>query len=247
MRLILFPIPVVLSLLLAAPSRADEAATYLKRFDEVMSPEYFEADMRMIAHRDDGSARTYKMRVQKAGTEKLRATFLEPASAKGQEMLRNGDNLWLYMPNLKRAVRVASRDQFMGGDFNNADVLRVNYTADYTATIGKSDDAKLVQLELKAKSPQVAYDVIKLWMTADAKTSQPVKSELYASSGKLLRTAEFTDVKTFSSGKGEWKRPAKIVMKNALVPKRFSEMIWDDAQVKETISAQRFGLDDLGR
>lgn len=243
MRLLI--IPFVLAI--ATPAFADDAAAYLARFDQVMSPEFFESDTRMIAHREDGSVRTYKMRVQKAGTEKLRATFLEPASAKGQEMLRNGDNLWLYMPNLKRAVRVASRDQFMGGDFNNADVLRVNYTADYNATMGKSDDAKVVMLELKAKSPQVAHDVIKLWMTTDPKTAQPVKSELYAASGKLLRTAEFTDVKTFSTGKGEWQRPAKIVMKNALVPARFSEMVWDDAQVKDSISPQRFVLDDLGR
>jgi outer membrane lipoprotein-sorting protein len=242
------PVAILSVLVLAAPALADDAAAYLARFDQVMSPDFFEADTRMIAHREDGSVRTYKMRVQKSGTEKLRATFLEPSSAKGQEMLRNGDNLWLYMPNLKRAVRVASRDQFMGGDFNNADVLRVNYTADYAAVLGKSDDPKLVVLELKAKSPQVAYDVIKLWMTADPKTAQPVKSELYAASGKLLRTAEFTDVKAFSSGgKGEWKRPAKIVMKNALVPARFSEMVWDDGEVKSSISPQRFVLDDLGR
>jgi hypothetical protein len=155
--------------------------------------------------------------------------------------LRNGDNLWLYMPNLKRAVRVASRDQFMGGDFNNADVLRVNYEADYTAKLGTGDD-KLVLLELKAKSPQVAYDVIKLWMTRD-KDGQPVRTELYAASGKLLRTAEFTDVKSF----GTWRRPSKVVMKNALVPARFSEMIYDDAQVRDEISSQRFVLDDLGR
>ena len=230
----------------SAANPAEDAGTYLKRFDAVMSPQFFEADMRMVAHREDGSTRTYKMRVQKAGTEKFRSSFLEPSSAKGQEMLRNGDNMWLYMPNLKRAVRVASRDSFMGGDFNNADVLRVNYEADYTATLGTSEDPKLVMLELKAKGPQVAYDVIKLWMTTE-KDSQPVRSELYASSGKLLRTVEFSEVKDFGSGKGTWRRPAKVVMKNALVPARFSEMFWDSASVKDEISSQRFVLDDLGR
>lgn len=229
--------------LAAAPARAaDDAARYLKRFDAVMSPEYFEADARMIAHRDDGSTRSYKMRIQKGGTERFRTSFLEPSSAKGQEMLRNGDNMWLYMPNLKRAVRVASRDTFMGGDFNNADVLRVHYEADYTATLGASDDPKLVLLELKAKGPQVAYDVIKLWMSRE-QDAQPVRSELYAASGKLLRTAEFSDVKDF----GAWRRPAKVVMRNALVPARFSEMIWDAAMAKDQIPAQRFVLDDLGR
>lgn len=234
----------------SAAGEAD-AATYLKHFDAVMSPEFFEADVRMIAHREDGTTRTYKMRVQKAGADKFRTSFLEPSSAKGQEMLRNGENMWLYMPNLKRAVRVASRDNFMGGDFNNADVLRVNYETDYTATLGTSADPKLVLLELKAKGPQVAYDVIKLWMTKD-KDAQPVRSELYASSGKLLRTAEFSDVKAFpaeasAAQRGAWRRPAKIVMRNALVPSRYSEMIWDDGSIRDSISAQRFVLDDLGR
>ncbi len=229
----------------AAPAQggAPDVDALIKRYDDVMSPAYFDAEARMIAHRSDGSVRSYKMRVQKSGTDKVRVTFLAPAAAKGQEMLRSGDNQWLYMPNLKRAVRIASRDQFMGGDFNNADVLRVNYEADYDVTLGKSDKPGQLVLELKAKSPSVAYDRIKLWMT-DAKESQPVRAELYASSGKLLRAADFSDVKTLSKG---WTRPTKITMRNLLEPKRFSEMIWDAGEVKESIPSQRFVLDDLGR
>jgi len=231
----------------AGPAQAQDASALLKRYDELMSPAFFDADTRMIAHRADGTTRSYKMRVQKSGVDKLRATFLEPAAAKGQEMLRNGDNLWLYMPNLKRAVRVASRDQFMGGDFNNADVLRVNYEADYNVTLGKSDKPGVVLLELKAKNASVAYDAIKLWMTKpvkDASDSQPVRTELYASSGKLIRSATFSDVKDLGKG---WKRPMKIVMKNELEPARFSEMVWDAAGLKEDVSSQRFVVDDLGR
>lgn len=223
-----------------------DAKALLKRYDEVMSPPAFEADSRMIAHRDDGSTRAYKMRIQKSGTDKLRSRFLEPASAKGQEMLRNGENLWLYMPNLKRAVRVASRDQFMGGDFNNADVLRVHYEADYTATLGKSDKPDEALLELKAKGPQVAYDAIKLWMNVakGTKEAQPIRAEFYAASGKLLRSARYEDVKVLGDG---WARPTKIVMKNELQPARWSEMTWDAGEIKKEISAQRFVLDDLGR
>src|SRR5690242_8775597 len=99
----------------AAPAADPDPHALLARYDAVMSPAFFEVDARMVAHRADGSTRGYKMHVLKSGADKLRASFLEPASAKGQEMLRNGDNLWLYMPNLKRAVRVAARDQFMGG------------------------------------------------------------------------------------------------------------------------------------
>jgi outer membrane lipoprotein-sorting protein len=234
-----------LAFMLSAQAASFDAAAYLKRYDEVMSPAAFDADSSMVAHREDGSARTYRMRILKSGTDKLRSTFLEPAAAKGQEMLRNDENLWLYMPNLKRAVRVASRDSFMGGDFNNADVLRVNYVADYEATAGASADPALVLLELKAKSTQASYDAIKLWLTAgDPKQSQPVRAEYYAKSGKLLRSAVFLDVKDFGDG---LKRPAKIEMKNAITPARHSEMVWHTVKMKGEIPAQRFVVDDLGR
>jgi outer membrane lipoprotein-sorting protein len=229
---------------LALPARGGEPdpRALLARYDAVMGPASFEAATVMTAHRDDGSTRAYKMKMWKSGTDKLRVAFVEPASAKGQEMLRNGDNLWLYMPNLKRAVRMASRDSFMGGDFNNADVLRVNYEADYTATVGKSTVANTVLLELKAKTPQVSYDVVKLWMTTE-RDAQPVRAEYYAASGKLLRSADFSNVKDFGGG---YRRPAKIVMRNELATARFSELVWDSVVLKDAISAQRFVLDDLG-
>jgi hypothetical protein len=146
------------------------------------------------------------------------------------------------MPNLKRAVRVASRDSFMGGDFNNADVLRVNYTADYAVT-SMTEEGDAFVLDLKAKGPEVAYDRVKLWMSKD-KASQPMKSELYAQSGKLLRTTVFSDVKDFGDG---YVRPAKIRMQNELSKQRFSEMSWQKVSLKKDIPAQRFTLDDLGR
>jgi hypothetical protein len=138
---------------------------------------------------------------------------------------------------------VASRDNFMGGDFNNADVLRAHYASDYTAVLGKSDVPNTTLLELKAKGPQVAYDVVKLWMNTD-KDPLPVRAEFYASSGKLLRSAAYLDVKDF--GKGV-RRPARIEMKNELTPARHSEMVWDAFTLKNDLPQQRFTLDDLGR
>ena len=237
-------LPVVVVLLTAAPPAAPvDAAAYLKRYDDVMAPASYEAQVHMTAWREDGTSRTYKMRVQKAGTDKVRLTFQEPRSAVGQEMLRQGDNLWVYMPNLKRAVRLASRDSFMGGDFNNADVLRPHYEADYAGTIVDEKDG-LVQLSLKARSADAAWDVVKLWMTAgDVTKAQPTRAEFYASSGKMLRSVQFVGVKDT----GGVVRPSTITVKNELVPARHSEFAWDSLTLKTEISPQRFVLDDLGR
>jgi len=235
---------VVVALSFSTTTRAAEptAADLLKRYDAVMSPVAFEATVTMTAHRDDGSTRTYEMNVQKSGDDKLRSTFLKPTTARGQEMLRSGENMWLYMPNLKRAVRVASRDSFMGGDFNNADVLRPNYVADYDAVLGESGDPALHLLKLRAKNTSVAYDAIELLMSK--KEQLPVRAKYYARSGKLLRSAEFSDVKDM--GKGAL-RPTRIVMQNEIEAARKSEMQWLTLTLKDEIPSQRFVLDDLGR
>ena len=71
----------------------------------------------MTAYREDGSSRTYEMRIMKRDTDKFRLWFDAPSSVKGQEMLRTGENMWVYIPNLKRATRIANRESFQGGDF----------------------------------------------------------------------------------------------------------------------------------
>ena len=217
------------------------ASDLVRRYDEVMSPVSSEALMSMVAHRQDGTTWTYKMRSLKAGGDKLRMWFLEPASAKGQEMLRVGDNLWVYMPNLKRALRLATRESFQGGDFSNGDMLRVNYRVDYTAKLVVSGDDQLWALDLAAKSDEATYTRIKLWMSKDKRL--PVRAEYYAASGKLLRSATFGDVKTFHGVEV----PTRITMRNELATKRFSEMFILDRKINVEVPEQTFVLDSLGR
>src|SRR5215510_9546252 len=123
---------IVLTLTASSVRAEPTAAQILAKYDEIMSPRTFDGLMVMIAHRQDGTTRGYKMRVLKSEDDKIRLWFFEPASAKGQEMLRVEENMWVYMPNLKRALRIASRESFQGGDFNNGDVLRVNYEDEST-------------------------------------------------------------------------------------------------------------------
>jgi outer membrane lipoprotein-sorting protein len=227
---------------LLAAETAPGAGDLLKKYDAIMGADNFEAVAEMTAHRDDGSVRTYKMRILKAGNEKLRIWFSEPAAVRGQEMLRQGENLWVYLPSLKKPTRLASRESFQGGDFNNADVLRVHYQTDYEAKVlPESSVSDAWELELKAKTSDAAYERIKLWMRKS--DGMPTKGEYYTASGKMLRAAEFSDVKSF----GGFRRPAKVVMKNMLTPKRWSELVMSTFNTKVSPPAARFVLDDLGR
>lgn len=231
----------VLALLLSAePPTTQEV---LAKYDAAMAPATFKGVAQMTAHRDDGTTRAYKMTFLKGGADKSRVWFHEPAAVRGQEMLSNGENFWVYMPNLKRALRLASRDNFQGGDFNNADVLRANYARDYEGTV-KEDPKKPEQwlVELKAKSPDSAYDSIKLWVTK-APLGIPVHGEYFTSSGKMLRSADFTELKDFGNG---LERPAKITMRNEIATQRFSEMVWESVDITATVGDGKFGLSDLG-
>jgi outer membrane lipoprotein-sorting protein len=233
------------ALLLALPGIGSAAEPtcdeLLKHYDEVMSPRTFDGLLVMVAHRQDGTTRGYKFRALKSEDDKIRTWFFEPAAAMGQEMLRVGDNMWVYMPDLKRSLRLASRESFQGGDFNNGDVLRVNYVADFSCKLLPSGDDNLWLLDLTAKTQEAAYDHIKLWMTKDHK--QPARAEYYAASGKMLRSAKFEDVKSFRGHE----RPAHIVMRNELAVKRFSEMTMLDLKLNIDVPPQKFVLDDLGR
>jgi outer membrane lipoprotein-sorting protein len=214
----------------------------LAKYDAVMGPKTFEAVSSMMAHREDGSERTYLMRMLKSEDDKFRVWFQEPSSVKGQEMLRNGENLWVYLPNLKRATRIANRDSFQGGDFNNADVLRVNYAADYTGKLAPSEVPETYLLELKAKNSGTAYDAIKLWVRQS--DFQPVKGQYFGSSGQMIRSAEFSEYREFEPG---YLRPARVVMRNELVKARYSEMVIRSLKLKVDAPPQRFSPTDLGR
>jgi hypothetical protein len=223
-----------------APARAEDAASILKQYDLVMGPQHFEAAASMTAHRPDGSVRTYQMRFLKSGEDKFRVFFDAPSNARGQELLRVGDNFWVYMPNLKRAVRLAARESFMGGDFNNADVLRVNYSVDYDAAI-RSETAESWTLDLKSHNPGSAYDRIEL--TLHKGDHLPIEGHFFAASGKELRAAEFKAPTDFHGHR----RPKLVTMRNLIEGGRFSEIALDDFRVVESIPATRFVLTELGK
>lgn len=234
------PAAACLALLLALPVLAEDAAAILRRYDEVMGPPHFEAAAAMTAHRPDGSRRTYAMRFWKSGDEKFRTFFDDPPAARGQEILRVGENFWVYLPNLKRAVRLAARESFMGGDFNNADVLRVNYSADYDASIA-SEGADRWVLELRSRRPSTAYD--RILLAVRKRDFLPLRGSYFAASGKELRSAEFLEPRDF---RGHL-RPSLVVMRNSLEAGRWSELRLVDFRAVGPMPATRFVLTELGK
>ena len=218
------------------------AEILLQNYDKIMGPTNFSAEMRMTSYREDGSNRSYIMRALKSGDDKFRISFYEPSAVAGQEILRIGDNTWIYLPNLKRSSRLANRESFQGGDFNNSDVLRVNYQKDYAAELVESEEPNSHKIELQSKNKETSYDKIHLWFSKN--NQMPLRGLYFGTSGKLLRSAEFKLVKDFGRG---YQRPAIVVMKNEVIPARYSELEIRIIDISIEIPPQKFIQTDLGR
>jgi outer membrane lipoprotein-sorting protein len=182
------------TLLFAAPALSLDGLAILKQVDKNLQPESFESYRKLINIEPSGAKREFLLYTLKKGNDKIVSLFLSPASEKGRATLRLGDNMWLYIPNVGKPVRITSLQSVVGGVFNNADIMRLDYNVEYD--VQNIDDEKSEYLlDLKAKTTSVAYDKLKMWV--DKKTIVPTKVECYAATGLLIKTLYFKERKSF--------------------------------------------------
>ncbi|MBA7575068.1 hypothetical protein ES708_16885 [subsurface metagenome] len=212
----------------------------LKKADENLMPESFESYRKLINEEPDGSKKEFIFFTVKKGKDKVAMLYVSPASEKGRATLRLGDNMWLYIPNVGKPIRITSMQSVVGGVFNNADIMRLDYSVEYDAVIFEQNTNEYV-LNLKAKSRTVAYDKLKMWV--DKKNIMVTKVECYTASGTLIKTLEFKDVKNFGDG---IMRPAVIETSSPLYKGYRSLMIYSGMKSRK-IPDEVFTLEYLSR
>jgi len=204
----------------AAPNGAD----ILRRADRSLNPLSYESYRTLINIEPSGRRREYLIYSVSNGLEKVAALFLSPATDRGRATLRLGDNMWLYIPNAGKPVRITSLQSVVGGVFNNADILRLDYAAEYdVARVEESEGGYL--LHLQAKTKNVAYDKLRMWVTRDRYL--PTRIECLTASSVLIKTLYFKDVKDFGGG---LVRPATIETDSPLYKGYKSVMVF--AQIR---------------
>jgi outer membrane lipoprotein-sorting protein len=106
------------------------------------------------------------------------------------------------------------RQSVMGSDLSYEDMMDDRKLTDmYNAEVAGSeeiDGRKTWMLELTAKVDDVAYETRKIWI--DQERYIPLKEELFAKSGQLLKRSTMSDVKQIQ---GRW-FPTTVVYKDML-------------------------------
>ena len=238
------PGPMFLAAVLVAtlPATTQRAVTagldgeaLLLQIDRRLNPPSYEAYKQIVNVEPNGRTREYLLYQVTDGRDKVAALFLSPASDKGRSTLRLGDNMWLYVPNAGRPVRVTSLQSIVGGVFNNADILKLDYSAEYNVVSIEESGEEYV-LDLKAKTAAVAYDRLRMWVTR--KSTLPVRIECLTASSMLIKTLHFKDIKDFGGG---IVRPATVETDSPLYKGYTSSMVFVQLKAR-TFPAEVFTL-----
>ena len=123
--------------------------------------------------------------------------ILAPAKEKGIGSLRIGAEMWNYLPNVERTVKIPPSmmlQPWMGSDFTNDDLVKSSSIVDdYTSRILREESGAYV-LELVPKpDAAVVWGKILYWVRKT--DSIPLKEEFYDERGTLVRVMTFSEVR----------------------------------------------------
>lgn len=217
---------------------AQTADEILKKLDENMSSENRIVESSMTIH-GKRKSRTMTLKTYTVGDKKSFTEYLSPAREKGTKMLKLEDKLWIYSPSTDRIIQISGhmlRQSVMGSDFSYEDIMDDRKLRDvYNSKIISEEEIegrKVIVLELIAKVEDVAYYSRKIWI--DAEKFFPLKEELFAKSGQLLKRTTLSNVQKIQ---GRW-FPMKIIYKDMLKHGKGTEI--DVANIKFNQNIPRY-------
>jgi outer membrane lipoprotein-sorting protein len=195
---------------------SQDASDILLKVDRNMSSKNRIFESTMIIHGKRNS-RTITSKTYSEGSQKSFTEYLSPASDKGTKMLKLEGQLWIYSPSADHTIQIYRHlltQSVMGTDLSYEDMMDDRKLTDiYSAKIlgeEKIGDRAVRLLELTAKVSDVAYYRQKMWI--DTEWFIPLKQELFAKSGQLLKRTEMSDVKNIQ---GRW-FPTTVIYKDML-------------------------------
>ena len=216
----------------ALSGQGDEelAKAIVERADRIRFPQPgYQVNVKITTTATGREAEAREYEILSKGNDRTVVRTLSPASDKGQVLLMRDHDLWVFLPNISQPIRLSAA-QKLTGQVANGDLARANFSGDYNPTIVRTDaidGENYYVLELKAVDRSVTYDRILYWVNKS--NDRPYKAELYALSGRLLKTCRYQNYKESAGGL----RPTRLVMEDALIEGVKSTLEYSELKIKE--------------
>ena len=186
-------------------------------------------------------------------TEKRLIKFTEPADVRGTSMLiidndNADDEMWIYLPALKRTRRIVSSDKgrsYMNSEFSNADMSSPAPSDFINRHLPGSGENKLWKIESRPvndeKADEYGFSSKVSYISID--TWQVGKMEFYNFDDQLFKIIEVRSVQPGSDG--------KFIIRNMvatnLMNGRSSEITMNNINFNTTVADTYFSLTNLER
>ena len=196
---------------------------------------------RMVVHGRRAS-RTIVSKSWVQGTDQAFIEYLSPPREAGTKMLKLGDRLWTYTPQTDRIIQLSGhmlRQSLMGSDLSYQDMMEDQSFLD--AYEGQVEGSELIGdrdcwvLTLTARKEGQAYHKRRTWV--DKERFLPLREELYAKSGQLLKSATAKEVMQVQ---GRWYPRVWVFRDELKRNSRGTEWIVDEIIFDPPIPASRF-------
>jgi hypothetical protein len=194
----------------------------------------FSFDITNVSYKAGRDTRTNQLSVDVKDVKSL-VTFESPARQKGRILLKQDNDMWLYIPGTRKVIRISPAQRLLG-ETSNGDVTGSNLAQDYTAKLTTNQaalDKGQWELTLTAKNKTVSYQKVIFWLETEA-PYKPVRSEYYARSGKLLKTADYKSFKAFN---GELKIH-KMLLTDPIIEGSYTWMLFDNYRASDLPDAR---------
>lgn len=176
------------------------------------------------------------------GSSKAFVEFTNPED-RGTRYLKRDKNLWIYFPKEQDTVKISGhllKEGMMGSDVSYEDALESSdYQEKYTATRKVDDtagDRSCFVVELNARVPTAAYDRRVLWI--DKERFVQLKAEMYAKSGRLLKTSATLEMDRV----GDRWFPAKMEFVSKLRANTKTVFTMSNVELNVPLSDQQFSM-----
>ncbi|MDX2007006.1 MAG: outer membrane lipoprotein-sorting protein [Meiothermus sp.] len=169
----------------------------------------------------------YVLDIVSDGNQRALSRVKAPAREAGQAFLRDGENILIYNPALKRVLRLppsGRSDSFLGSDLSYSDLAGRDLEHDYTPKVA-SEDAETLTLELTPR-PDAPTPYGKVTLKARLKGFVPLEVTYFDQRNQAVRRISFSQ---FAEAGGRT-FPVQMAIEDLLRPGNRTTLVYSGYQ-----------------
>lgn len=239
-------LPVSAGVLSSSWAQSSEGRDILDKVEKLLWGDTVQGDYEMTITTPRWQ-RTLGLKVWMQRPKRSFVRIVSPAKEAGIGSLRIGSEMWNYLPNVERIVKIPPSmmlQPWMGSDFTNDDLVKESSILDdYTHKVlgtEQQDWVEVIRIEAVPKrDAAVVWGRIVYWVRRV--DTIPLKQEFFSERGERVRVLSFSDVRRV----GDRVLPTRWEMRPDAKPGNVTTVVLKDAVFNQPVEDEVFSQRNL--